>query len=189
MRRTALIFGLLLTLTAGVWGGALASAASAWCSHEAGETSDAADAHDCCRARIGNSAAAHHSDPQPAPHDASTTRHERSNARNQIDQSHAGMTCDGAASASTTETDAPALGARGLSCADCCAGGSSETPATAFVVAPEQGKVKRDAASASVGARERNAPAPSHVSHLAPSQHAPPVPPDRRHILISVFLI
>jgi hypothetical protein len=182
---------MLLTLTAGVWGGALASAASAWCAHEAAGATRATDGHDCCRARIGDSDA-HHPESQATAHDASTTRHENSTARQQADEAHAGMNC--AAGADTTvatpDTGAASLVARGLpSCAECCAGGSGQTPAAAFVVAPEAGKVKRDAGVASASARHLFAPASSHVSPLAPSQHAPPAPPGHRHILISVFLI
>jgi hypothetical protein len=99
------------------------------------------------------------------------------------------MNCGGADASSTSELGAVAMGERGLSCAECCAGGSGQTPATAVVVAPEQNKVKRDAGSNSVGARNLFAPAASSVSHLAPSQHAPPAPTERRHVLMGVFLI
>jgi len=99
------------------------------------------------------------------------------------------MNCDGA-SDSARETHEAALSVEGgLSCFECCAGGSGQTPATAVIVAPEQGKVKRDAANEATGARQLFAPASLDISHLAPSQHAPPHQEQRRHILISVFLI
>jgi hypothetical protein len=181
MRRFALILGMLLTLTAGVWGSALA--ASAWCMHAAVAPA-APDEHDCCRANLGQSNA-HHAESRETSHDAA---HEDPATEDQAHAAHAGMNC-GVADASATPEGAPAtLIHRGLSCADCCAGGSQQTPATAVFVAPEQHKVKR-AASDSASAGDLFAHAPVRVSHLAATQHAPPVPPERRHILISVFLI
>ena len=179
MRRLALIFGMFLTLTAGVWSSALA-AASDWCMHER-RAPVASDEHDCCRAKIGDPDT-HHSGSQE-------TSHENSTARTSPDESHAGMNCGGADVSSTPETGVVAMGERGGSCAECCAGGSGQTPATAAVVAPEQNKVRRDAGSDSASARGLFALAPSHVLHLAPSQHAPPATPQRRHVLIGVFLI
>jgi hypothetical protein len=181
MRRLALIFGMLLTLTAGVWGSALA-AASAWCMHEASAPAES-DGHDCCRAKIGESNTPHSESTQTS-HDAS---HETSTTQHQAGESHAGMNCGGAKDSSTPEIDAAAFG--GLSCAECCAGGSSKTPATAVFVAPEQNKVKRDASGDSQSARDLFASMTVYVSHLAPSQHAPPSPAARRHVLIGVFLI
>jgi hypothetical protein len=182
MRRLTLIFGIFLTLTAGVWSSALA--ASAWCMHEASAPS-APDEHDCCRAKIGESNE-HHSESQGTSHDAS---HEKSTTRNQAHESHAGMNCGDVVDSSTHETPAVALSQGGLSCGECCAGGSGRTPTTAVVIVPEQHKVKRDAASDSAGTRDLFAPASARVSHFAPSQHAPPAPPERRHALIGVFLI
>ncbi|HZG54496.1 MAG TPA: hypothetical protein VEZ40_20510, partial [Pyrinomonadaceae bacterium] len=100
---------------------------------------------------------------------------------------HSGMDCADDAAAATPEIRVAARGGR--SCAECCAGGSGQTPATAVVVAPEQTRVKRDAVSESARARHLFAPAPPHLSHLAPSQHAPPAPLERRHLLLGVFLI
>ncbi|HLL16298.1 MAG TPA: hypothetical protein VK388_14630 [Pyrinomonadaceae bacterium] len=179
MRRFSLIFGMLLTFTAVAWGSAQAAE---WCAHEAGAPS-ASDEHDCCRAKIGGSDAGH-SPSQETSHDAS---HENLTTRNQAEASHAGMNCGRADAASTTETGNSAFA--GLSCAECCAGGSGQTPATAAVVAPEQNKVKRDAGRACARSRDLFAPAALDVSRLAPSQHAPPAPPSHRHILLGVFLI
>lgn len=179
MRRFSLIFGMLLTLAAVAWGGAQAAE---WCLHEAGAAS-ASDEHDCCRAKIGGSDRGH-SASQGTSHDAP---HENSTAQKQAGESHAGMNCGRADAASTPETQAYAFVAHGLSCAECCVDGSGQTPATAAVVAPEQNKIKRDAGRAS--ARDLFAPAALYVSHLAPTQHAPPSPPGHRHILIGVFLI
>lgn len=183
MRRFALIFGILLTLTASVWGSALA-AASAWCMHEAGASS-ASDEHDCCRANIADSDE-HHSPSHETSDDAA---HETSTTHDQEREAHAGMNCGGAEAASTPETAHAALGQRMQSCVECCAGGSGQTPATVVVVAPEQYKVKRDAGSDSAGVSDLFALAPAHVSNPAPTQHAPPTPPERRHILINVFRI
>lgn len=174
---------MLLTLAAGVWGSALA-AASDLCMHEAGAP-PASDEHDCCRANIGESNA-HHSEPQGTSHDAA---HENSNNEGQAHAAHAGTDCGGASAASTPEHATAALVRRGLSCAECCAGGSPRAPATAVFVAPEQHKVRRAAASGSACAGDLFAPARVHLSHLAATQHAPPASPERRHILINVFLI
>jgi hypothetical protein len=186
MRRSALIFGLLLTLTAGVWGNALAAAASAWCAHEADGivAADASDEHDCCRAKIGEPDTYHSQSPQTS-HDAA---HEKSTTHDQAAESHAGMDCGGAKAFSTPDIDAAAsLGGR--SCVECCAGVPGKTPATAVFVTPEQNKLKRDAGGDCAGASDLFASVTLDVSRLAPSQHAPPAPPGRRHILISVFLI
>jgi hypothetical protein len=191
MRRLALIFGMLLTLTTGVWSGAHA-AASAWCVHEASAPS-APDEHDCCRAKTGESNAGHGASQRAshdASHESSNTRRENSNAREQARAPRAGMNCASAGEASgARENGAAALVRQGLSCAECCAGGSGQTPAAAASVAPEQNKVRRAAGSNSTAARHLFASAPSHVSHLAPTQHAPPAPLERRHILNGVFLI
>jgi hypothetical protein len=183
MRRFAFILGMLLTLTAGVWGSALA--ASAWCMHETSAPS-APDEHDCCRAKLGESNA-HHSEAQGTSHDDAV--HENSTTEDESHNAHAGMNCDGANASATPEHAPAALVQHGLSCAECCAGGSRQAPATAVFVAPEQNKVKRAAANDSTGAGDLFAHAPIRVSHLAATQHAPPVPPERRHVLISVFLI
>jgi hypothetical protein len=186
MRRLALIFGMLLTLTAGVWGSALA-AASAWCTHDDASAPAAPDEHDCCRAKIGEPDA-HHSGSQQTSHDDAS--HEKSNTHAQAGESHAGMNCGGAEDSASPEIGVGSLGVRGLSsCAACCAGGSSKTPATAVVVAPEQNKGKRVASGDCASASRLFAPVTLDVSHLAPSQHAPPSSPERRHVLISVFLI
>jgi len=168
-------------LTSGVWSSALA-AASAWCSHEAGAASDE---HDCCRADIGDSNA-HHAEAADAPHDAAP---EHPTTRNQPAEAHAGMNCSGAHASPPPESAPVALVQAGRTCAECCAGGSGQTPATVYVIAPEQNKVKRDAGGDSAGASALFASSLVHVSHLAPTQHAPPVPPERRHILIGVFRI
>lgn len=182
MRRTTLIFGMLLTLTAGVWTSALAAAAR-WCAHDANASAVAvaSDEHDCCIAKVGKSNA-HHSESREIPHEAT---HEPSTTQTQA-ASHDEMNCDGA---SDSAHETAVSGQRGLSCLECCAGGSGQTPATPVVVAPEQGKVKRDAANATTFARQLFAPAALCVSHLSPTQHAPPPKEQRRHILISVFLI
>jgi hypothetical protein len=181
MRRTALIFGMLLTLTAGAWTNVLAAAA-AWCAPAATAPAE----HDCCVARIGKSSA-HHSASPEISHEAS---HGQSTTHTQAAASHAAMNCGGAGgSARETREAASVSSERGLSCFECCAGRNGQTPATAVVVAPEQSKVKRDAANATLHARSLFAHASLNVSHLAPSQHAPPANEQRRHILISVFLI
>ncbi|HLL71677.1 MAG TPA: hypothetical protein VK363_09610, partial [Pyrinomonadaceae bacterium] len=66
MRRTALIFGMLLTLTAGVWTSALAAAA-VWCAPA--DAVVASDEHDCCIAKVGKSNA-HHAESQEIQHEA-----------------------------------------------------------------------------------------------------------------------
>jgi len=184
MRRLALIFGMFLTLSAGVWSSASA-AAFASCMHDA-SAMPAPDEHDCCRAQIGEPDA-----PHAAPGETShgEAAHENSSTDNQAQESHAGTDCAGAAASTARETGVVAMSERGLSCAECCVGGSGQTPATAAVVAPEQNKIKRDAGSASARERDAFPPASSPVSHLAPSQHAPPAHPERRHVLIGVFLI
>ncbi len=185
MRRLALIFGLLLTLTAGVWGSALAVAASsAACAHEADAASAAAsDEHDCCRVNI-DEPDTHHSQAPQTSHDAA---HEKSTAHGHSGAPRAAMNCGGAEAVSTPDLDVASLGGR--SCVECCAGVPGKTPATAAFITPEQNKVKRDAGDDCAAASDPFAPVTLDVSHLAPSQHAPPAPPGRRHILISVFLI
>lgn len=178
---------MLLTLTAGVWTSALAAAAR-WCAHE--ESAPAAvaaapDEHDCCIARVGKPDA-HHAESQEIPHEAT---HEPATTQTQTPAPHGETNCDGA-SDPARERHETALSVEGApSCFECCAGGSGRTPATPVVVAPEQGKVKRAAADATTNARQLFAPAALDISHLAPSQHAPPHKEQRRHILISVFLI
>lgn len=98
------------------------------------------------------------------------------------------MDCAGAED-SESEARLAAFGVRGRSCFECCAGRTNQMPTTAVVSVPEQNKVKRAAAHVSVGAHDLFAPDASGVSHLAPSQHAPPAPHERRHMLIGVFLI
>ncbi|HYO98690.1 MAG TPA: hypothetical protein VER76_00580 [Pyrinomonadaceae bacterium] len=194
MRQTALIFGMLLTLAAGVWTCA-PSADAAPCAHDtdAHASATASDEHDCCLARIGQPDAHHPASPEishEATHQQST--HEQSTLQTQTAASHAGTHCDSARdSARDThgEEAAAAGGDCGRSCFECCAGRSGQTPTTAVVAAPEQGKAKRDAAHATPAARQLFAHASPDISHLAPSQHAPPQNEQRRHILISVFLI
>jgi len=187
MRRTALIFGILLTLTAGVWTSALAAAAR-WCALSScapAAVAVAPDEHDCCIAKVGKPDA-HHAE---SPGDSHEATHEPATTQAQTPAPHGEMNCDGA-SDSVRKTHEAALSVEGgLSCFECCAGGSGRTPATPVVVTPEQGKVKRDAADATTNARQLFAPAAHGISHLAPTQHAPPHKEQRRHILISVFLI
>ncbi|HZG52961.1 MAG TPA: hypothetical protein VEZ40_12565, partial [Pyrinomonadaceae bacterium] len=76
MRRLALIFGMFLTLTAGVWSSAPADAA-ARCLHDEASAPSAPDEHDCCRAKIGEQNARRTAS-QDASHDAG---HEKSTAR------------------------------------------------------------------------------------------------------------
>jgi len=180
MRRLALIFGMLLTLTAGVWSSALAAG---WCLHEA-SAPVASDEHDCCRARIGGS----NSLDSESPDDSHGATHDKSVSQNQVVESHAEMHCAGAEE-SVRQTKALAVVERGLSCFECCANRPGQMPTTATIVAPEQNKVKRAAGNASVSARYLFAPTALDVSHLAPSQHAPPPTEQSRHMLISVFLI
>jgi hypothetical protein len=193
MRRLALIYGILLTLTAGVWGGTLA-AASEWCMHAGSSAPAASDEHDCCRAKIGTPDAAHpdgHDDASGrASHDAST--HDASRVEpDTLSQAaaHAGMNCAEADAAADGTPAVRAATASGLSCIECCAGNSGQTPATPLSVAPEQSKFKRAAESVRAGACGFYAFSPSRISHLAPTQHAPPAPGERRHMLNSVFLI
>jgi hypothetical protein len=190
MRRLALISGILLTLTAGVWSSALAAVASeSSCLHEASAPDAAAvspsDEHDCCRAKLGE-ADAPRAEPAQHSHDAAT--HEQTLSQPQADTAHAPMDCAGVEQ-TEHESKATAFGERERSCFECCAGRANQTPATATLSAPEQNKAKRAAAQASVKARDSFAPEAHGVSHLAPSQHAPPTPRERRHMLISVFLI
>ncbi|HZH31055.1 MAG TPA: hypothetical protein VEY11_09865 [Pyrinomonadaceae bacterium] len=203
MRRLALIYGILLTLTAGVWGSALA-AASEWCMHAGSSAPAASDEHDCCRAKIGAPDAAHpaaHDDASgrasrdASTHDASTpdvsthnASHVESNTLNQA-AAHAGVNCVDADAAADAMPAIRAATASGLSCAECCAGNSGQTPATPLSVAPEQSKFKRAAESVRAGTYGFYAFSPSRISHLAPTQHAPPASTERRYILISVFLI
>jgi len=180
MRRRALIFGILLTLTASVWSGALAAAAS--CLHEANAV--ASVEHDCCRAKIGEPDT-HHSE---ATEDAHAATHGQSISQNQAPGSHAGMNCGGAEK-SAREPKVTAFGERNLSCFACCANRPGGMPVMAVVSAPEQNKVKRDAGNAQSNPRAIFAPTAHDVSHLAPTQHAPPPTEQRRHLLISVYLI
>ncbi|HLL71899.1 MAG TPA: hypothetical protein VK363_10725, partial [Pyrinomonadaceae bacterium] len=160
------------------------AAAAVWCAPA--DAVVASDEHDCCIAKVGKSNA-HHAESQEIQHEAT---HEQASTQTQTAAPHAGMDCDGVGdSARDAHAANAAIGERGLSCFECCAGGSGQTPATAVVVAPEQTKVKRDAANATAHMRQLFAPASLDISHLAPSQHAPPHKEQRRHILISVFLI
>lgn len=183
MRRPALIFGILFTLTAGVWSSASAAAGS--CLHKA-SAPVVSDEHDCCRARVGESNS-HHSE---APDDSREATHGKPVPQNQVAGSHAVMDCEGAEEPAR-QAKATAVGERGSTCFECCASRPGQTPTTPTIVAPEQNKVKRDAGSAQVNGRAMFAPTTTDASHLAPSQHAPPLTEQqrRRHILISVFLI
>jgi hypothetical protein len=193
MRRLALISGLLLTLTAGVWSSALAAVVSACCANETSASAalaPAADEHDCCRAKLGKSNAPHseHSDSTGHSPEAATREH-ASSPESQTTRAHEGMDCEGAEDRERESKATEAFGERGRSCLECCAGRTGQMPVTATPGAPEQNKVKRAAAHISAAARDSFAPTASGVSHLAPSQHAPPAPRERRHKLISVFLI
>jgi len=183
MRRTALIFGTLLTLMAGVWSGA-SIAASACCMHEA-SAPVVSNEHDCCRAEIGD-ANERRTDSQPTSHDAS---HEKSNMRAQSQATHAGVNCVSAVAPSEGETGAAAFGRGGLSCAECCAGRSGHTPATAMVAISEQNRAKREARGVATGACSTFSFARARISYFAPTQHAPPSSSERRHVLLSLFLI
>lgn len=206
MRRFALIFGMLLTLTAGVWANALAAAAD-WCAHETSAAAVAAatsNEHDCCRARVGEPDAHHAAtaDDEATHEDASsqTQAAPQAQAAPQIQAASQGQSvmahaapdcCDARAAYPTLKTRAAAaLGGRtAASCAECCAGRTNPTPPTAAFAAPEQSKLKRDAGSDTAQARELFAPPAPDASRFAPKQHAPPAPTERRHILISIFLI
>ena len=194
MRRLALIFGLLLTLTAGVWSGALAAVAAACCTSDASASvvaAPASDGHDCCRAKLGESNAPPSESTEHA-HAVAATHEDEHAPKPHADAAHAGEDCVGASeseSVATTAGTAVAFGERGRSCFECCAGRSRQMPTTATASAPEPNKVKRVAAHASSGARHSFAPGAQGVAHLSPSQHAPPAPGERRHKLINVFLI
>lgn len=182
MRRMTLIFSILLTFTAGVWSSALAGA---WCLHEmSAPAATASDEHDCCRARVGEPNR-HHSESPENSHEA--TR-EKTIPQTQAAGQHSRMDCEGVGEPAR-KSKVKAFGERRSSCFECCAGRTGQTPTATVVVAPEQSKVKRDAANAFVAARDLFAPALLNVSHLVPSQHAPPATGQRRQILISVFLI
>jgi hypothetical protein len=143
--------------------------------------------HDCCRDKSGDPHAEGHSAGQGTANHAA---HGKPTAPGRDGEVDAGLHCERALASSTSETHVVSLGRRGLSCgAACCAGGSNQTPATAVAFAPEQNKVRRAVASDSDGASDLFAPAPAHFTHLRPTPHAPPSPPERRHILIGVFLI
>ena len=187
MRRTALIFGTLLTLMAGVWSGA-SIAASACCMHEAGAPV-VSNEHDRCRAEIGvanERRTDSQTTSQTTSHDAS---HEESTMRAQSQATRAGVDCVSAGASSEGETGAAAFGRGGLSCAECCAGRSGHTPTTAVVAVSEQNRAKRDAGSVATGVRSLLAAVQARVSHFAPTQHAPPSSSERRHVLLSLFLI
>lgn len=189
MRRTTLIFGLILTLTACVWGSALAAIASACCSDETSAHATAApapDEHDCCRAKLGEPDAPHGEAPDHAHAAAATHEADEPSPEPQAESPHAGMDCAGAR-VPEDEAKAAAFGER--SCLECCAGRSNRTPTTATVCAPEPNKVKRAAPNVSASMHDSFAPVAQGVSHLTPTQHAPPASCERRHILISVFLI
>lgn len=191
MRRMALIYGMLLTLTAGVWGNALAAVISACCMNETSApvaAAPASDEHDCCRAKLGESNATHTEATEHA-HDATAATTHEDAPEPQPGGSHAGMDCAGTEEAGSDTRATTAFGERVRSCFECCAGRTKQMPTTATFSAPEQNKVKRAAANASAVAHDSFAPASSGVSHLVPSQHAPPAPSERRHMLISVFLI
>jgi hypothetical protein len=98
------------------------------------------------------------------------------------------MDCAGAKE-SAGEAKAAAFDERGRSCLSCCVGRGTQMPTTAAFNAPEPNKVKRAAGSVSTSARNLFAPDASGVTHVTPSQHAPPAPRERRHMLNSVFLI
>lgn len=188
MRRLALIFGLLLTLTAGVWGSALAAVVSACCTNdESASVVPASDEHDCCRAKIGESNATH-ADATEHAHDAAATHEDAPAPEPQAKGSHAGMDCEGAVE-TVGEAKAAASGEGARSCLECCAGRSNQMPTTATFSVPEQNRMKRALANLPVVSRDSFAPATSGIAHLAPSQHAPPAPVERRHKLIKVFLI
>lgn len=195
-RRLALISGMLLTLTAGVWGSALA--ASAGCLHDmSADAAPASDEHDCCRARIGasNTLPSEHSPATEHAHDAEATHAPSQPQSGGAHARTARMDCEAAETQVETRAGeakslaAEAFGEGGRSCFECCAGRANQLPATATISAPEQHRVKRAASNASVCAHDLFAPAASGVAHLTPSQHAPPAPHERRHMLISVFLI
>ena len=183
---------MFLTLTAGVWSSALAAVASSWCMHDMGvseaDVAPASGEHDCCRAKL-DDANAPHSESSEHAHEAATTHENSSSPEPQADGAHAQMDCALTKEPEAGSRSAAAFGERGRSCFECCAGRANQTPATAAISAPEQNKVKRAAANASACANELFVPGAHGVSHLAPSQHAPPVPRERRHVLISVFLI
>jgi hypothetical protein len=190
MRRPALIFGLLLTLTAGVWSGALAAVVAACCSNDASALAVAApasDEHDCCRAKFDSSNPSHAESTEHA-HAVAATHEDAPAPEPQADASHAKMDCESAAE-SESGAESAVFVESGRSCFECCAGRTRQMPTTATLGAPEPNKMKRPAAHASVGARHSFAPGAQGVAHLSPSQHAPPAPRERRHKLINVFLI
>jgi hypothetical protein len=195
MRRQVLIFGIILTLTSGVWSSALAAVADACCMNEASAdaiaATQASDEHDCCVAKIDEPDAPHSESTEQA-HEVAATHESASSRESQADAAHAWMDCAGAKESSgeaKSATRAAAFDERMRSCFACCAGRSNQMPTNAAFSAPEPNKVKRAAGSVSTGARQLFTPGASCVSHLAPSQHAPPAQRERRHILNSVFLI
>ncbi|HEV7903756.1 MAG TPA: hypothetical protein VGO96_07945 [Pyrinomonadaceae bacterium] len=196
MRRLALIFGLLLTLTAGVWGSAIAVAA-ACCMDDASASNGAAaapasDEHDCCRAKLGESNAPPSQSNEHAHAIAAATHEDAHAPKPQADAAHANVDCMGAAESESVAAGAGAAVGfveRGRSCFECCAGRGKQMPTTATTSAPEPNKVKRAALNGADDARRSFAPTASGVAHLSPSQHAPPAPGERRHKLINVFLI
>jgi hypothetical protein len=198
MRRTALISGLLLTLTASVWGSALAAVSDACCMNDASAPNDvaaaapASDEHDCCRAKLDGSNAPHSQSNEHAHASVATTHEDAPASKPQAEATHTGMDCMGAAepeSGATVAATAVGFVERGRSCFECCAGRGKQMPTTATTSAPEPNKAKRAALNVADAARHSFAHGAQGVAHLSPSQHAPPAPGERRHKLINVFLI
>jgi hypothetical protein len=194
MRRQALICGIILSLTAGMWSSALAAVASACCMDETSApllaAAPSSDEHDCCVVKPGEPDAPHSESIEHA-HEAAATQ-DSEPPEPQAEAAHAGMDCANSkepSGAGKSEAQAAVFDERGRSCAACCAGGGKQMPTTAAFSAPEPNKVKRAAPNVATRARVLFAPDASGVAHLKPSQHAPPAPRERRHMLNSVFLI
>lgn len=160
MRRLVSIIGItLLALLVGGWGSVFAAA---FCPHMA---ATAAEDHSCCLAKI-ESAGEHHSNNHQATHGAKT------------EQTSAACHLHG---------DAAALSPVAATCAHCV--GQNELPATPASV--RELTLQKRGAGKMIGQAVTPLALPLAVSiqPFAPTQHAPPAPAGRKHLLLSVFLI
>jgi len=178
MRRLTLIIGFVSVLAIG---GAGRIVAAAVCAHGTGAVSAAMEDHECCRARLAETAkTSEHcqTKEQLSSHHASAAE------QHQADTPHA-MTNDAGAQTETPDALATANDSGDSSCAHCLSR-SEQIPATA--TAREQSKAKRELLTPTPRAEKLTAATFIPFFTIAPTQHAPP-PVARRHLLISIFLI
>lgn len=178
MCRRFIILGVIVALSAGGWGGVLASALCARASVAASSSAE----HDCCRKEQDETTATS----CPMSVRAKNAEH-APGARTHAAHEATEREGDARPRAAVSSGDARVFPPK--SCAHCV--GRAPQPPAAFKVRASESAKRGDEGYYPAPRAERSniSPKTSFFPHVTPTQGAPPGPTARRHVLVSVFLI